>query len=136
MHGARAGVFRHNHGQHLKHDAGNVVLGLPFGEADARVVLLPVPFDATTSYGKGAADGPAAIREASRQVDLFDLETGRPYELGITMLLVEHDMSMVMNVCDSIYVVNFGANLAYGTAEEIRTNREVIAAYLGEEVAA
>jgi branched-chain amino acid transport system ATP-binding protein len=57
-------------------------------------------------------------------------------ELGITMLLVEHDMSMVMNVCDYIYVVNFGANLASGTPAEIRSHKEVIAAYLGEEVAA
>ena len=62
------------------------VFGLPFTEADARVVLVPVPFDATTSYGKGAADGPHAIFEASKQVDLFDLDTGRPYEVGIAML--------------------------------------------------
>jgi agmatinase len=62
------------------------VFGLPFTEKDARVVLLPVPFDATTSYGKGAADGPKAIYEASKQVDLFDLDTGRPYEVGIAML--------------------------------------------------
>jgi branched-chain amino acid transport system ATP-binding protein len=57
-------------------------------------------------------------------------------ELGITMLLVEHDMSMVMNVCDYIYVVNFGANLASGTPADIRVNKDVIAAYLGEEVEA
>lgn len=65
---------------------GSGVFGLPHDEASARVVLLPVPFDATTSYGKGAARAPAAILEASRQVDLFDLETGRPYEVGIHML--------------------------------------------------
>lgn len=65
---------------------GSGVFGLPNTESDARVVLLPVPFDATTSYGKGAARGPAAILEASRQVDLFDLETGRPYTVGIFML--------------------------------------------------
>lgn len=66
--------------------------GLPNTEADARVVLLPVPFDATTSYGKGAAQGPAAILEASKQVDLFDLETGRPYEAGIFMLDESEDV--------------------------------------------
>jgi agmatinase len=65
---------------------GSGVFGLPNTEDDAAVVLLPVPFDATTSYGKGAANGPSAILEASRQVDLFDLETGRPYEAGIFML--------------------------------------------------
>lgn len=62
------------------------VYGLPFGVEEARVVLVPVPFDATTSYGKGSANGPAAILAASRQVDLFDLETGRPYAVGIAML--------------------------------------------------
>lgn len=65
---------------------GSGVFGLFNTESDARVVLLPVPFDATTSYGKGAAKGPRAILEASRQVDLFDLETGRPYETGVFML--------------------------------------------------
>lgn len=62
------------------------VFGLPNSESDAKVILLPIPFDATTSYGKGAANGPSAILEASKQVDLFDLETGRPYEAGIFML--------------------------------------------------
>ena len=65
---------------------GSGVFGLPHGEAEAAVVLLPVPFEATTSYGGGAAGGPAAILEASRQVDLYDLEAGRPYQSGIHML--------------------------------------------------
>jgi branched-chain amino acid transport system ATP-binding protein len=55
-------------------------------------------------------------------------------ELGVTILLVEHDMAMVMSVCDYIYVINFGANLAAGTPAQIRSNRDVINAYLGEEV--
>jgi agmatinase len=62
------------------------IYGLPHAPEDARVVLIPAPFEATTSYGGGAADGPRAILEASRQVDLFDIETGRPYEGGIAML--------------------------------------------------
>ncbi|MBX7097903.1 MAG: agmatinase family protein [Myxococcaceae bacterium] len=62
------------------------VFGLPHSPDEAQVVLLPVPFEATTSYGGGTADGPAAILEASKQVDLFDLETGSPYEKGIAML--------------------------------------------------
>lgn len=65
---------------------GSGVYGLPFTVDEAKVILVPVPFEATTSYGAGAADGPAAILEASDQIDLFDVEIGRPYEPGIAML--------------------------------------------------
>ncbi len=65
-------------------DAG--VFGLPSTPVDARVVLVPVPFEATTSYGGGTSEGPSAILNASKQVDLYDRETGRPYEGGIAML--------------------------------------------------
>lgn len=62
------------------------VFGLDDTPESARVVLVPVPFEATVSYRAGTAGGPAAILEASRQVDLYDLETGRPYAAGICML--------------------------------------------------
>ncbi len=65
---------------------GSGVFGLPHGEAEAALVLVPVPYEATTSYGGGCARGPEAILAASRQVDLFDVETGRPYEKGIHMI--------------------------------------------------
>ena len=60
--------------------------GLPFAAEDSKVIVLPVPFEATTSYGGGTSKGPAAVFEASKQVDLFDQETGRPYASGIAML--------------------------------------------------
>lgn len=66
--------------------SGSGIYGLPFNAEEARVVVIPVPFEATTSYGGGTSDGPAAVFEASKQVDLFDRETGRPYEAGIAML--------------------------------------------------
>lgn len=72
---------------------GSGVFGLSFSEAEARVVLVPVPFEATTSYGGGAALGPKAILEASRQVDLFDVDTGRPYEAGIHMLPIPEEIA-------------------------------------------
>ena len=50
---------------------------------DAQIVLLPVPFEATTSYGGGAALGPTAIRKASHQMDLLDPSFGEPYLVGI-----------------------------------------------------
>ncbi len=62
------------------------IYGLPFTPKQARVVIIPVPFEATTSYGGGTSGGPAAVLAASKQVDLFDHETGRPYEAGIAML--------------------------------------------------
>jgi agmatinase len=66
--------------------AGSGIYGLPFTAEEARVVVVPVPFEATTSYGGGTSRGPKAVLEASRQVDLFDRETGKPYESGIAML--------------------------------------------------
>lgn len=65
---------------------GSGIYGLPFAPEDSRVVIVPVPFEATTSYGGGTSKGPQAVLEASRQVDLFDQETGRPYAAGIAML--------------------------------------------------
>src|SRR5213594_2805874 len=62
------------------------IYGLPFTPEQAKVVIIPVPFVATTSYGGGTSGGPQAVFEASKQVDLFDRETGRPYEAGIAML--------------------------------------------------
>lgn len=51
----------------------------------------------------------------------------------ITVLVIEHDMSLIHQVCDAIYVLNFGEIIAYGTPEEIKNNPLVIEAYLGQE---
>ncbi len=52
---------------------------------------------------------------------------------GVTVMLVEHDMKVIMNICDRIIVLNFGQKLAEGTPEQVSQNEEVIAAYLGFE---
>jgi len=64
---------------------GSGIFGLPFTREEARLILIPVPFDATTSYGGGASGGPEAILRASAQVDLFDHHFGRVYGQGIFM---------------------------------------------------
>jgi agmatinase len=69
------------------------IYGLPFAAEDSKVVIVPVPFEATTSYGGGTSNGPAAVFEASKQVDLFDQETGRPYSAGIAMLEVPKNVA-------------------------------------------
>jgi agmatinase len=65
-------------------DAG--VFGLPFTEEESALVYLPVPWEATTSYGGGTSEGPRAILEASKQVDLYDLDVEKPYAAGLCML--------------------------------------------------
>jgi agmatinase len=68
------------------------IFGLPFSTQESRVILIPVPFDATTSYRAGASLGPRAIFNASRQVDLFDSDLGKPYDEGIAMLEESRDI--------------------------------------------
>lgn len=66
--------------------ADSGIFGLPNTLENSKVVLIPVPFEATTSYGGGTAAGPSAILAASKQVDLYDYGTGRPYKSGIYLL--------------------------------------------------
>ncbi len=56
-------------------------------------------------------------------------------DLGITVVLIEHDMKLVMNICDTITVLNYGQKLAEGTPREIKHNPKVVEAYLGKEEA-
>lgn len=76
-------------------------------------------------------DEPAAGLNNRETVELARL-IRRIRESGVTVVLVEHDMELVMDICDRIIVLNLGRKLAEGTPREIQENSAVIAAYLGE----
>ncbi|MGZ3772882.1 MAG: agmatinase family protein [Pseudobdellovibrionaceae bacterium] len=71
------------------------IFGIPMSEEESKVILLPVPWEVTTSYGKGASRGPQIIRQASEQIDLFDIEVGKAYEAGY------HMRDFPQNLCDT-----------------------------------
>lgn len=77
-------------------------------------------------------DEPAAGLNSRETAELAEL-IRKIRDLGITIVLVEHDMELVMNVCEAIVVLNLGKKLAEGTPREIQENPAVIAAYLGED---
>jgi branched-chain amino acid transport system ATP-binding protein len=79
-------------------------------------------------------DEPAAGMNPQETQDLMKMIQWIKQEFDLTILLIEHDMSLVMNVCERIYVLEYGSIIAQGVPEEIKNNPRVIEAYLGEEV--
>ena len=78
-------------------------------------------------------DEPAAGLNPRESAELNELLTHLASDEGISILLIEHDMSVVMNVSDHICVLNYGRKIAEGTPHEIQNDSNVIKAYLGEE---
>ncbi|MDQ3757987.1 MAG: ABC transporter ATP-binding protein, partial [Actinomycetota bacterium] len=104
------------------------VAGLPFGVLRqveiARALVTEAPFV--------MLDEPASGLDNAETDELAALLRFVRAELGVTLLLIEHDVKMVTSVSDYIYVLNRGRLLAEGTPAEVQRNPDVVAAYLGE----
>jgi branched-chain amino acid transport system ATP-binding protein len=110
------------------------------GRADDRADSLPYGSQRKLEIVRAMAVGPfllldepaAGMNEQETQ-DLMSFISVLK-QLGFTIFLIEHDMKLVMNICERIYVQDHGLIIAQGTPEEVRRNPQVIDAYLGEEV--
>ena len=107
--------------------------------ADAQAGNLPFGKGRLLEIARALALDPKIILMDEPAAGLNNRETGDLAQLirkirdsGITVVLVEHDMELVMDVCESILVLNLGRHLAEGSPREIQENQAVIAAYLGE----
>jgi ABC-type branched-subunit amino acid transport system ATPase component len=112
----------------LVDDADMAACNLPFGKGR----LLEISRAMAVEPKIVLMDEPAAglnSRETAALAELIRKIQG----LGITIVLVEHDMELVMDVCESIVVLNLGKKLAHGTPRAIQEDKAVIAAYLGED---
>lgn len=78
-------------------------------------------------------DEPAAGMNPQEKRELAEVIQHIREKFRVAILLIEHDMGLVMRVCERITVLDHGATIAEGTPQEIQTNQQVIAAYLGEE---
>lgn len=79
-------------------------------------------------------DEPAAGMNPQETKELTELIDHIREKYKLTVILIEHDMSLVMKICERIYVLNYGKMIANGTPEEIKQNEFVVKAYLGEEI--
>jgi len=79
-------------------------------------------------------DEPAAGMNPNETVILTETIAKIRKEYNLTILLIEHDMSLVMKICERIYVLDYGTMIASGKPDEIKHNKKVIEAYLGEDV--
>ncbi len=111
----------------LQDRLGTVAGALPYGEQKR----LEFARALCTSPRLLLLDEPVAGMNADESHEMGELITRVRRELDLTVMLVEHDMAMVMTVCDRITVLDFGHTLASGTPAEIQGDEAVIAAYLG-----
>lgn len=107
----------------------NLAKNLPYGEQRK----LEIARALATKPKLLLLDEPAAGMNPQETKDLSNTIRFIRKKFDVTILLIEHDMSLVMNLCEDIYVMNYGRIIAHGTPEEIKINPDVITAYLGED---
>ncbi len=113
----------------LGHKANEPASGLPLGEQK----LLEVARALATDPELILLDEPAAGLNETEMIRMSEI-IRRIQKEGITVLLVEHHMDLVMAVSDEIVVLNYGTKICEGKPEEVKNDRTVINAYLGEEI--
>lgn len=115
----------------LAHRRDDLARSLPYGEQRILEMIRALVTDAHTILLDEPAAGLNPV-ESARLVDFIRMIRS---ELGRTVLLVEHDMSVVMKVCEFLVVLDHGVKIAEGEPHEIQKNKQVIEAYLGRKFA-
>ncbi len=114
----------------LDNKQGEIASNLPYGEQRRLEIARALATGPTLLI----LDEPAAGMNPQETQELMQLIQRLRKDFNLTILLIEHDMALVMGVCERIYVLDYGQVIAEGKPEEIRNNKKVIEAYLGEEV--
>lgn len=113
------------------HEKGDeLAKNLPYGEQRKLEIVRAL----ATNPRLLLLDEPAAGMNPQETMDLMQLIEFIKQEFNLTILLIEHDMSLVMGICERIVVLDYGQIIAEGNPEAIKHNSKVIKAYLGEEV--
>ena len=115
---------------HLEEEAHEVAKNLPYGKQRR----LEIARALATEPKLLLLDEPAAGMNPQETKELMEMIRWIRKEFHLSILLIEHDMGLVMGVCERIYVLEYGMKIAEGTPDEIKHNKRVIEAYLGEEV--
>ena len=115
---------------HLEGEANEVAKNLPYGKQRR----LEIARALATEPKLLLLDEPAAGMNPQETHELMEMIRWIREKFDLSILLIEHDMGLVMGVCERIYVLEYGMKIAEGTPEEIKNNSRVIEAYLGEEV--
>ena len=113
---------------HLEDKAELLSANLPYGQQRK----LEIARALATNMKVLLLDEPAAGMNPTETAELLECINTIRDRFGIAILLIEHDMSLVMNICERIQVIDYGQTIAAGLPEEIARNPKVIAAYLGE----